>query len=292
MNRYEQYISDFLAEYKEISLEKIGVVKTSGGHVDEETQSLPVDFKFDKNAITTPELVDFIASRTGKLKMLIASDLESHLKQAREFINIGKTYEIINAGFIKKNIRGEYELIPYSQALKAQKNFNKPVTKSVSAKRNNSAVQIFTLLIVLAILGGLGYEAYQFFLKPTPPNETETTGTDSTKKNDTALSKDTSVSTANKSIADTTQTKAYNNGDSVLIDYIFETTSSLDRAKAITAQLKNFGNNAGYDSTQTDSGKVYSLFIYKPTKLVDTVTTRDSIAKFLGKSIKIKIADR
>ena len=63
---------------------------------------MPVDFRFDKKATTTPELIDFISSRTGKSRMLIASDLESHLKQAREFINIGKTYEIINTGFIKK----------------------------------------------------------------------------------------------------------------------------------------------------------------------------------------------
>ena len=102
MNRYEQYISEFLAEYKEVSLEKIGVIKTSG-HTDAETQSVPVDFRVDKKAITSPELIDFISSRAGKSKMLIASDLESHLAQAREFINIGKTYEIINAGFIKKN---------------------------------------------------------------------------------------------------------------------------------------------------------------------------------------------
>lgn len=288
MNRYEQYISEFLAENKGISLEKIGVIKTSGGYADAETQSVPVDFTFDKNATTTPELADFIAARTGKSKMLIASDLESHLKQAREFINIGKTYEIINAGFIKKNIKGAYELIPYSQAVKAQKNFNQPATRGIAKRKGgNAAVQIFTLIIVLAILGGLGYEAYQFFLKPTPQteNETETTNTDSTKSNDTANS------SANKS-AGTTQAKVYNNSDSVLIDYIFETTPSLDRAKTRTAQLKTFGNNAGYDSTETDSGKVYNLFLYKPTKLSDTLATKDSIAKFLGKSIKIKIAGR
>ena len=58
--------------------------------------------QFDKRAATTPELINFISTKTGKSKMLIASDLESHLTQAREFINIGKTYEITKCRVYKK----------------------------------------------------------------------------------------------------------------------------------------------------------------------------------------------
>ncbi len=144
MNLYEQYISEFLTEYKEVSLEKIGVIKTLG-YQNTETQSVPVDFTFDKKAITSPELVDFISTKTGKSKMLIASDLESHLTQAREFINIGKTYQIINAGFIKKNNAGSYEFLPLSQAVKAQKNFSQPATKN--QRRKKRALQQYSFLL-------------------------------------------------------------------------------------------------------------------------------------------------
>ncbi|HEY2726014.1 MAG TPA: hypothetical protein VGI61_02495 [Parafilimonas sp.] len=290
MNLFEQHISEFLAEHKEVSLEKIGVIKTLGS--DAETQSVPVNFRFDKKAATSPELIDFISSRAGKSKMLIASDLEFHLKQAREFINIGKTYEIINAGFIKKNNSGEYEFLPLSQAVKAQKNFNQPVTKKHTRKKGASAVQFFTLIIVLAIIGGLGYEAYQFFLKPVPKTTTENetiNNTDTTKKNDTALNKDSTaaLNTINTN-ADTTH-KIYNDSDIVPVHYIFETTDLLLRAQSRTAKLRSYGSNAGYDSIKNGAGKLYSLYIIKNTKISDTLAVKDSLAKFLQKDIQIKI---
>jgi len=282
VNFYEQYISEFLAENKEVSLEKIGVIKLTGNYVDAETQSVPVEFIYDKRAETSPELADFISSRSGKNKMLIASDLESHLTQAREFINIGKTYEIINAGFIKKNNSGVYELIPYSQAVKAQKNFNQPATRSTrTRKKGSGAVQLFTLIIVLAIVGGLGYEAYQFFLKPPPQNTSETESVDTTRNNDTALNAVNSADTAHK---------IYNANDSVQVHYIFETTNLLLRAQSRTAKLKSFGNNAGYDSVSNGAGKLYSLYIEKRTKLSDTLAVKDSLAKFFQKDITVKIA--
>jgi hypothetical protein len=291
VNRYEQYISEFLAEYKEASLEKIGVIKTLG-HSGAETQSVPVEFKFDKRAITSPELIDFISTKTGKSKMLIASDLESHLRQAREFINIGKTYEIINAGFIKKNNAGEYEFLPLSQAVKAQKNFSQPLTKSQERKkRGSSAVQLLTLIIVLAIVGGLGWEAYQFFLKPTAQNSTETetvSNADTVKNNDTTLKSDSSTLNGSGLTADTTH-KTYNDNDTVLVHYIFETTNLLLRAQSRTEKLKSYGSNADYDSTQNGSGKLYSLYIIKRTKISDTLAVKDSLAKFLQKDIQIKI---
>jgi hypothetical protein len=281
VNFYEQYISEFLAENKEVSLEKIGVIKLTGNYVDAETQSVPVVFIYDKRAETSPELADFISSRSGKNKMLIASDLESHLTQAREFINIGKTYEIINAGFIKKNNSGVYELIPYSQAVKAQKNFNQPATRGTrTRKKGSGAVQLFTLIIVLAIVGGLSYEAYQFFLKPAPQNTSEAESADTTKNNDTALNAVNS--------ADTTH-KMYNANDSVPVHYIFETTNLLLRAQSRTAKLRSYGNNVGYDSVSNGAGKLYSLYIEKRTRLADTLAVKDSLAKFLQKDITVKI---
>ena len=255
-------------------------------------RSVPVDFKFDKKATTSPELIDFIATRAAKNKMLIASDLESHLTQAREFINIGKTYEIINAGFIKKNNSGEYEFLPLSQAVKAQKNFSQPVTKNhKTRKKGSSAVQLFTLIIVLAILGGLGWEAYQFFLKPTVQNTSETETADTTKNSDTALNKDSSALSTIDATADTSH-KIYNANDTVLVHYIFETTDLFLRAQSRTDKLRSYGNNAGYDSVANGAGKLYSLYIIKNTKISDTLAVKDSLAKFLQKDIQIKIVDQ
>ena len=294
MNYYEQHISDFLFEFKEVSLEKIGVLKSVGNYVDPETNALPVEFKFDKKAITSPELVDYIAQKTGKSKMLITSDLESHIRQAKEFINIGKSYEIINAGFIKANNKGEYELLPSSQALKAQKNFNKPVTKTRTAKKGSSVLQVITLLIVLAIVAGLGYELYQFFLKPkqqTIAVDSVNATADTTSAANDSVKKTLAVA-ATEPVKASLTAKTYNDTDIAVIDYIFEKTIDLQRAKERTAQLKNFGNTASFDSTLLNGEKVYNLFIYKETKIADTTAAKDSIAKFLQQNIEIKIASK
>lgn len=300
MNRYEQLIVDFLNEYKEVSLEKIGIIKIT--NANSERNTTPVEFTFDKKAVTTPELIDYIAQKNSKSKMLIASDLESHFMQAREFINIGKTYEIINAGFIKKNNSGLYEFIPASQAVKAQKNFSKPVQQKKQRKKTaSSAVQLFTLFIVLAILSGLGWEAYQFFVKPHV-NNTETiegatvdstnNSVDSSNNNaDTINGKDTTSVAAVKTIDTTKQadTSTYKDEVAVTVKYYFETTDLLLRAQTRTAKLISFGDNAGYDSAANGPGKLYSLYILKKTKIADTLRIKDSIAKFLQKPVEIKI---
>src|SRR5205085_3781149 len=96
--------------------------------------------------------------------------LESHLTQAKEFINIGKSYHLPGVGFIKSNNKGEYQLIPPSQAVKAQKKFNKPIAKTNNKKRGSGIIQVFTLLIVLSIVSGLFYEGYQYYIKPKTQN--------------------------------------------------------------------------------------------------------------------------
>lgn len=289
MNQYEQFISEFLAENKEVSLEKIGTIKTAG-YTDAETNLVPAEFIFDPKAATTSELIDYISSRMGKSKMLVASDIQSHLTQAREFINIGKAYEIINIGFIKKNNAGIFEMIPASQAVKAQKNFSRPATRNVQKKKKGtSLVQLFTLLIVLAILGGLGYEAYEFFISSKNKNANqaeETTTTDS-------LNNDTTVTNAKKPSADTVNSAAkttYDSIDTVNVHYVFEKTNLLLRAQSRTAKLISYGNVAGYDSVTTPAGKTYSLYLLQKSRIADTARIKDSLSKYLQKNIEVEIA--
>ncbi|MEP6465833.1 MAG: hypothetical protein ABJB05_05990 [Parafilimonas sp.] len=288
LNRFDNYITDYLHEYKEVTLEKIGTLKTSGSAHDQQAGS--VVFVCDKKAATTPELISFIAERIAKSKYLIASDIESHFAQVREFINIGKSYEVPGVGFIKANKTGVYEYLPYSEVNKPAKINVQPVTDKRKKQSNRSAIQLITLLIVIAILGGLGWQAYQFFSKSKTVDATETVINNSdTLKNAAAV-----VQNANLSVDTNTlklrQTSALSDSNSKLnIKYIFETTASLLRVQTRTAQLKSFGNDAGYDSFIHNNTKFYNLYIFKPTKISDTLTVKDSLAKFLQKDIQLKI---
>lgn len=57
------------------------------------------------------ELVSFIAENTGKMKSLVAADLESNLELARQFLNIGKPYLFEGIGTLSKNKSGNYDFV-------------------------------------------------------------------------------------------------------------------------------------------------------------------------------------
>ena len=282
MNRFDIYITDYLYERKEVALDKIGILKISA-FASGDAQPVSIDFICNKKISTSEELINYIAEKTGKNKSLIAADIESHLAQTREFLNIGKSYEIADIGFIKANNSGAYEFIPYSE-------INKPARTSTQQDKHTktssrSVIQVITLLIVVAILSGLGWEAYQFFIKSKTNNAAALIKNNSDTKPDTQSGNNNNIDTSN--IAK--QTIRHSANDTVNIRYIFETTASELRAQTRTAQLKSFGNNAGFDSFINNNTKFYSLYIIKQTKIADTLTVKDSLAKFLQKDIKLEI---
>lgn len=279
MNRFDYFITDYLHEHREVSLEKIGTIKMlSFSNTD--TQAASVEFICNKKITTSPQLVDYIAEKAVKNKKLIASDLESHFSQVREFINIGKSYEIPQIGFIKANKTSTYEFIPYSEAAKPSRMGQQPA-KARSSNNNRSAIQVISFLIVIAILAGLGWQAYEFFSQRKNNNNAQVQ----------PVIQDTPVVDTTKNI-DTTATQqpvTYGTDDTAVIHYIFETTASALRARTRIAQLQDFGNNAGYDSIFINSVTYYNLYIIKPTKIADTARIKDSISKFFLKEVKLEI---
>jgi len=279
VNRFDYFITDYLHEHREVSLEKIGTIKMlSFSNTD--TQAASVEFICNKKITTSPQLVDYIAEKAVKNKKLIASDLESHFSQVREFINIGKSYEIPQIGFIKANKTSTYEFIPYSEAAKPSRMGQQPA-KARSSNNNRSAIQVISFLIVIAILAGLGWQAYEFFSQRKNNNNAQVQ----------PVIQDTPVVDTTKNI-DTTATQqpvTYGTDDTAVIHYIFETTASALRARTRIAQLQDFGNNAGYDSIFINSVTYYNLYIIKPTKIADTARIKDSISKFFLKEVKLEI---
>ncbi len=284
MNKFDAYITDYLYENKEVALEKIGTLKTTAAREPGDAQATSVTFIYDKKVATSDGLIHFISEKAVKNKYLITSDLESHFAQVREFINIGKSYEIPDIGFIKATKSGAYEFLPYSEINKPARTGMQQVKRKKS--NNRSAIQLLTFLIVIAILAGLGWQAYQFFSKP----QTGTTNAIPANIDTTAIIP--VQDTVNHVNTDTTavkQTTTYADSDVVNVKYIFETTASVLRAQTRTAQLKGFGNDAAYDSFINNNTKFYSLYILKPTRIADTLAVRDSIGKFLQKDIQLKI---
>ncbi|MFT4152425.1 hypothetical protein [Parafilimonas sp.] len=280
MNKFDSYIMDYLYENREVALEKIGYIKVVS-FAGADSKEAAVDYIFDRKITTSTGLVEYISEKTGKNKSLVAADLESHLKGVREFINIGKPYEIPQIGFIKANNSGVYAFTPVSEIN------TKPVRSAVQpaaqtgAKSSRTVVQIISLIIAIAILSGLGWQAYQALSKKTSEAGVNTSG-----NADTASAEDT-IKTADT--ATTQRPAGYLPGDSVNVRYIFEVTASGLRARSRTAQLQRFGNNALYDSFISNNTRRYDLYILKKTKIADTLRVKDSLSKFFMRDIMLKI---
>lgn len=96
-------LAQFLFTNKQLSLANLGrfILDDSGGIV----------FQQDPYVKEDAELVSFIAESTGKMKSLVAADLESNLELARQFLNIGKPYLFEGIGTLSKNKSGNYDFI-------------------------------------------------------------------------------------------------------------------------------------------------------------------------------------
>lgn len=96
-------LSEFLFSNKQLDLAGIGrfTVDDSG------------TISFDQNASTRedPNLINYIADKSGKMKSLVAGDLDSHIELSRQFLNIGKPYLFEGIGTLTKNKFGKFEFV-------------------------------------------------------------------------------------------------------------------------------------------------------------------------------------
>jgi hypothetical protein len=110
-----------------------------------------VSFKSNPSLKESPDLIGFIAQKTGKMKALAASDLDSHLRTAEQFLNIGKPFALEGIGIISKGKQGEIEFTPITVSPDKVKEYNAKETESSSQKESSS-------------------EGYESFLSPSKTN--------------------------------------------------------------------------------------------------------------------------
>ena len=108
-------LAQFLITNKQLNLAGLGrfILDDAGG----------ITFEHDAYVKEDSELVSFIAQNTGKMKSLVASDLDSNLELARQFLNIGKPYLFEGIGTLSKNKFGTIEFVQSNTAQEKTKEF-------------------------------------------------------------------------------------------------------------------------------------------------------------------------
>jgi len=105
-------LAQYLYEQKKLQLAGIGTFlldPTARVNTDVEHVSQGISFEFGGTARDDESLVSYISTQTGKMKALASSDLNSYIELAREFLNIGKPFQIEGIGTLVKIKSGEFE---------------------------------------------------------------------------------------------------------------------------------------------------------------------------------------
>lgn len=307
-NHISVLIHDFLVERKEISLEKIGNLQLKQSTVTtEDGQTFPeVAFVYDKTASTTPDFIDFAAEREHKNKAIIKSDIDYFLDENRQLMNIGTgVLMILGLGYIHSLKTGGYSFSQQSISGFSDSNVRKKVMSgdiydrtldgntndlpplqfnTKSSSRSSGQANILAIVIILLVLGSLGFGIYYFLnhAKMKPSEETLANSADTARADASTTVK---PETQTNSIASKpTEDKPAASQD--IYKFVFEVTKDPVRARSRIAKLKGFGDKVEYDSVNTTEGLYFRLYSPVP-KTADTTKAKDSLFRYFQKPIQI-----
>ena len=105
-------MAQYLYEQKKLELAGIGTfLLDPSARINTDLQHISqgISFKNGSSAQDNEGLIGYISSQTGKMKALASSDLNSYVDLAREFLNIGKPFQIEGIGTLVKNKGGDFE---------------------------------------------------------------------------------------------------------------------------------------------------------------------------------------
>ena len=294
MFKYEKYLREFLEQTGEISLEKIGVFTSLEEMIPAENPSLPaypkISFQFNRKAITTPALLQQIAEKEQKNRVIVSLDTESFLHELRQLVNTGKSVNIIDIGLLQMDKNGEYEFVQKPGAAGKPDNSARkklirrdellsviPRQQDPDPDQKSTRITLVKLLIILVVVGAAIFGIYRFVhrAKYQPVSSR------------VVLNADT-VAAHSPAGQPAVQQLPQPFTDSVTFKFIFETTADSSRAYSRTATLQADGDPAGLDSVRQDTAMLYRLYVVKKILPADSLRTKDSVARYFQREITLE----
>jgi nucleoid DNA-binding protein len=194
--KIEQALVYYLLKTKQLTLQGIGTFHLDASVPDYVDSDKPVfipensiTFDYDPKVTEDEGLVDFIVEHTNKIKPLAASDLDSFLSLARQFLNIGKPLTLQNIGTLEKLNSGILAFKP-GQLIAQKIEPNKIKDEETEgeqqeenlfndyqkARKSRTGAQLLVLFIIIIILGAIGWAVWHFaFDKKNEPESLTST---------------------------------------------------------------------------------------------------------------------
>lgn len=247
-----------------------------------------VSFETNPSLRESPDLVAFIADKTGKMKALAAADLDSHLQLAQQFLNMGKPFSFEGIGILSCIKPGEYEFTPISVSTDKVKEYHTQETLASDNKEESSSPYESFLsapatnfewkkpVMVFFLVCGVGLAVWGGYVI-------------SQKNNKKAV-----VAAAPQIISDTTAAEIVQKSDTTIVNaapatpqanykYVLEVAKS-KRAFKRYNQLKEIRWQVHLETMDSVQYKLYMLL----PSIADTTRTLDSLMVMTGRKVYIE----
>jgi hypothetical protein len=291
-------LAQYLYTNKRLDLPGIGTFLLDSSVVIESENSkhrsiLPEGISFESNSALkdAPELISYISAQSGRMKALAIADLESHLQQAQQFLNIGKPFAFDGIGSLIKLRNGEFEFIPaWINTEKLKDNSNKEKHTLTHKETIEEKYQSYLAtpapknrmrkpLVTLLALAGIGFAIWGGYTISNQDSET-----------DTGL-----IEAGSEQIVPVPDTSQLYKTDTISYEkatiqsdnykYVLEIANA-NRALKRFKQLQETELTEVLGMETTDSVK-YKLFVVYPVT-TDTSKTINYLTSFLGKKVYIE----
>lgn len=269
--------AQYLYKYKRLDLPGLGTFLLDQSFIIEEEKNGSekpinlegVSFQNNTSIREVPELIGFITSQTGKIKVLAIADLESYLEQAQQFLNIGKPFIIEGIGSLEKLRSGEYIFRPGKILTETAK--DKPVKENegnISAEDPLSDFKSIFLIpakkfswkkpmAIVLVLAGVAFAIWGGYIVYKR----------ATTKNNKILNKE------KKEIPFVQKQSTLINTATSKFKFVIE-TSAKERALNRFQRLRSFGLDV---QLETKDSVNFKLFFLLPATASDTARMRDSL---------------
>lgn len=274
-------LSQYLYQQKQLHLAGIGSFTLDPNAVtDPKNMHDAISFEYNTRAKEDEQLVTYVSTHTGKQKALASSDLNSYIDTAKEFLNIGKPFQIEGIGTLVKKKGGELEFTADNMSSEKMKESGMKELSATSTtaesfttyenlkphvEKDGPYKKIFMALLVLVTTGIViwgGYKLYRMTSNNSSKNDDQS-------QNEAIpapepVKKDTAASTVTRPVGDNRQPGTYR--------FVIE-TALRQRALNRYAQLKK---TTAVQLSTTDSIH-YKLYFVLHATPADTARMRDSL---------------
>lgn len=285
--KIEQALVHYLLKTKHLTLQGIGTFHLDASIPDYVDSDKPVfipenaiTFHYDPKVTEDEGLVDFIVEHTNKIKPLAASDLDSFLSLARQFLNIGKPLTLHNIGTLEKLNSGILAFKPgqlIAQKIEPNRVRNEEpegeqqeenlFNDYQKARKSNSGAKLLFIFLILVVLGFIGWVVWHFAFAKKDTPESFTSTEQIVPLNDSSFKTDSAI------IAES-QIAQQNSADSVSFNIVINEYSTRPAAEWRLKKLKSLQRNA---ILYTNDSVIYKIAEPFTLPLSDTTRILDSI---------------